>query len=294
MRSAANHTFTVSLSAASGKSVTVDYATSDGTATAGADYTAISATTLTFAAGQTSKTFTVGVLADSTDEADETVTLTLSNASNASISDATGTLTITDDDAAPSLSINDVTASDESAANHTFTVSLSAASGKSVTVDYATSDGTATAGADYTAISATTLTFAAGQTSKTFTVGVLADSTDEANETVTLTLSSASNASISDATGTLTITDDDAAPSLSINDVTASDESAANHTFTVSLSAASGKSVTVDYATSDGTATAGADYTAISATTLTFAAGQTSKTFTVGVLADSTDEAMRR
>ena len=289
--SAANHTFTVSLSAASGKSVTVDYATSDGTATAGADYTAISATTLTFAAGQTSKTFTVGVLADSTDEANETVTLTLSSASNASISDATGTLTITDDDAAPSLSINDVTASDESAANHTFTVSLSAASGKSVTVDYATSDGTATAGADYTAISATTLTFAAGQTSKTFTVGVLADSTDEANETVTLTLSSASNASISDATGTLTITDDDAAPSLSINDVTASDESAANHTFTVSLSAASGKSVTVDYATSDGTATAGADYTAISATTLTFAAGQTSKTFTVGVLADSTDEA---
>ena len=112
-------------------------------------------------------------------------------------------------------------------------------------------------GSDYTAISATTLTFAAGQTSKTFTVGVLADSTDEANETVTLTLSSASNASISDATGTLTITDDDAAPSLSINDVTASDESAANHTFTVSLSAASGKSVTVDYATSDGTATAG-------------------------------------
>ena len=288
---AANHTFTVSLSAASGKSVTVDYATSDGTATAGADYTAISATTLTFAAGQTSKTFTVGVLTDSLDEADETVTLTLSNASNASISDATGTLTITDDDAAPSLSINDVTASNENAANHTFTVSLSAASAKSVTVDYATSDGTATAGADYTAISATTLTFAAGQTSKTFTVGVLTDSLDEADETVTLTLSNASNASISDATGTLTITDDDAAPSLSINDVTASNENAANHTFTVSLSAASGKSVTVDYATSDGTATAGADYTAISATTLTFAAGQTSKTFTVGVLTDSLDEA---
>ena len=188
-----------------------------------------------FRSGETSKTFPVGVLVDSTDEADETVTLTLSNASNASISDATGTLTITDDDAAPSLSINDVSVAEVYNVNTTatFTVSLSAPSGKSVTVDYATSDGTATAGADYTAISATTLTFAAGETSKTFPVGVLVDSTDEADETVTLTLSNASNASISDATGTLTITDDDAAPSLSIDDVTASNENAENHTFTV-------------------------------------------------------------
>ena len=208
--SAANHTFTVSLSAPSGKSVTVDYATSDGTATAaGSDYTAISATTLTIDAGETSKTFTVGVLTDSTDEADETVTLTLSNASNASISDATGTLTITDDDTAPSLSINDVSVAEVYNANTTatFTVSLSAPSGKTVTVNYATSNVTATAGADYTAISATTLTFAAGQTSKTFTVTILNDLSYESSETATLTLSSAGNASLSDATGTLTITD---------------------------------------------------------------------------------------
>ena len=143
-------------------------------------------------------------MADSTDEANETATLTLSNAANASISDATGTLTITDDDNAPLLSINDVTASNENAANATFTATLSAASGKAVTVDYASSNGTATAGADYTASSGT-LTFAAGETSKTFTVPVLADSTDEANETATLTLSNAANATISDATGTLTL-----------------------------------------------------------------------------------------
>ena len=286
---AGNRQFTVTLSAASGLAVTVNYATSDGTATAGADYTAISATQLTIAAGATTATFNVGVLADSLDEANETVTLTLSSASSsASISDATGTLTITDDDATPSLSIADVSGN-ETAGNRQFTVTLSAAAGRDVTVNYATSDGTATAGADYTATSGT-LTIAAGATTATFNVGVLADSLDEANETVTLTLSSATNASISDATATLTITDDDATPSLSIADVSGN-ETAGNRQFTVTLSAASGLAVTVNYATSDGTATAGADYTAISATQLTIAAGATTATFNVGVLADSLDEA---
>ena len=273
--------------------MTVNYATSDGTATSAADYTATSGS-LTIAAGATTATFNVGVLADSIDEANETVTLTLSGVSStATISDATATLTITDDDNPPSLSINDVTAANEDATNREFTVTLSAASSLEVTVNYATSDGTATAGADYTAISATTLTFSPGQTTKTFNVAVLADALDEANETVTLTLSSVGNATISDATGTLTITDDDATPQLLIPDasinITTSDESAANTTFTVTLSAAAGRDITVNYATSDDTATAGADYTATSGT-LTFAAGTTSATFTVGVLADSIDE----
>ena len=109
-----------------------------------ADYTATSGT-LTICAGATSGTFNVPVLADTLDEANETATITLSNASNASISDSTATLTITDDDAAPSLSIADVTTSNENAANATFTVSLSAVSGQDVTVNYATSNGTATA-----------------------------------------------------------------------------------------------------------------------------------------------------
>ena len=90
------------------------------------------------------------VLADSLDEANETVTMSLTNASNASFTDDDATLTITDDDATPSLSINDVTAANENAANSTFTVTLSAAAGRDVTVGYSTSNGTATAGADYT------------------------------------------------------------------------------------------------------------------------------------------------
>ncbi|MDC1184895.1 hypothetical protein N8080_02850, partial [Alphaproteobacteria bacterium] len=285
--SVGNATFTVSLSNAFSGSETIDYATSNDTATAGSDYTATSGT-LTFSAGDTSKTFTVAVTDDSTDENDETATITISNASDGSISDATATLTITDNDGTPSLSINDVSTSDESSASTNMTVSLSNVSSKTITVDYATSNGTATADSDYTGTSGT-LTFSAGETSKTIGVTVLTDSTDENNETVTMTLSNASNASISDSTGTFTITDDDSAPSLSINDVTTSDESNAATNMTVTLSAASGKSVTVDYATSNSTATASSDYTAASGT-LTFSAGETSKTIAVTTLADSTDE----
>jgi hypothetical protein len=171
--------------------------------------------TLTIAAGSTSGTINIpGVVDDALDEVNETVTVTLSNAGNATLGDNdTHIYTIEDNDAAPSLSINDVTTSNESAANATFTATLSAASGNTVTVDYASSNGTATAGSDYTDSSGT-LTFNPGQTSQTFTVPVLADSANEANETATLTLSNASNASISDATGTLTITDDDSEGSI--------------------------------------------------------------------------------
>ena len=206
---AGDATFTVTLSEVSDDTVTVSYKTSNGTATSGADYTAVSVTTLTFSSGETSKSLTVGVLADSLDEANETVALTLSSASNATILDATGTLTIVDDDAMPLLSINDVTKAEVvgSSTTASFTVTLSAASGQTVSVSYATSNGTARAGADYTAVFATMLSFSAGDTTKTFNVTVLADTSYEISETATITLSSASNAIVSDATGTLTITD---------------------------------------------------------------------------------------
>ena len=91
------------------------------------DYTATSGT-LTIAAGSTTGTFNVPVLADTNYEGNETATITLSNASNATISDSTATLTITDDDTAPSMTIADVTTSNENAANATFTVTLSGTS----------------------------------------------------------------------------------------------------------------------------------------------------------------------
>ena len=292
-----NLTYTVSLGAESGKQVTVGYADAGtGTATSGTDYTALASGTLTFAAGETSKTVTVSVTGDTTDEPNETVAVTLSGAANASIGTGTGTGTITDDDGEPSLSIDSpsVAEGDSGSVNLTYTVSLGAESGKQVTVGYAEgTGGTATAGTDYTALAGGTLTFAAGETSKTITVSVTGDTTDEPNETVVVTLSGATNASIGTATGTGTITDDDGEPSLSIDSpsVAEGDSGSVNLTYTVSLGAESGKQVTVGYAEgTGGTATAGTDYTALASGTLTFAAGETSKTVTVTVIGDTLDE----
>ena len=213
--------FTVSLSPASGKQVTVKYADAGtGTATSGTDYAALASGTLTFAAGDTSKTITVKVNGDVLDEPDETVKLTLSDAVNVTIGTATGTGTITDDDGSPSLSISSPSVSEGNSGskNLEFTVSLSPASGQAVTVKYADAGtGTATAGTDYAALPSGTLTFAAGDTSKTITVSVTGDTRDEPDETVKLTLSDAANATIGTAAaGTGTITDDDDAPTVSI------------------------------------------------------------------------------
>ena len=295
---AVNLTFTVTLSAVSGKRVTVGYADAlTGTATSGTDYTAFAAGTLTFAAGTTSRSITVSVTGDTTDEPDETVVVALSSATNATISTGTGTGTITDDDDPPTVSISSASVPEGgsgSTATLPFTVTLSAASSKRVTVGYADAlTGTATSGTDYTAVPAGTLTFAAGTTSRTITVSVTGDTTDELDETVVVALSSATNATISAGTGTGTIRDDDAAPTLSISSpsVTEGDGEAAALTFRVRLSAGSGKRVTVGYADAlTGTATSGTDYTAVPAGTLTFAAGTTSRSITVSVTGDTTDE----
>ena len=118
-------------------------------------------------------------------------------------------VTTTDDDPTPTLSIDSpsVTEGDSGSTTLTFTATLSAASGRQVTVDWAEgTGGTATSGTDYTAITGGTLTFAAGTTSQTFNVSVTGDALDEANETVVVTLSSPTNATIATASGTGTIT----------------------------------------------------------------------------------------
>ena len=158
------------------------------------------------------KTFTVPILEDDIDEDNETFIVRLSAPVNAAFAGDVSTIeatgTITDNDATPSLSIEDVSLQEENA-NMTFTVTLSAASGKTVTVNYATSDGTASEPADYGETSEP-LTFDPGETEKTFTVTIKEDDIDEAEEeTFTVTLSGASNATIGDATATGTIQDDD-------------------------------------------------------------------------------------
>ena len=113
----------------------------------------------------------------------------------------------------PGLSVADATAEEASGATVDFVVSMSRASTSTVTVDYATKDGTATAGADYTSTSGT-LTFAPSEIEKTVEVPVINDGLDEGSENFTFTLSNPSggNAYLADATATGTITNDDPMP----------------------------------------------------------------------------------
>ena len=182
----------------------------------------------------TTQTISIPILADAIDEENETFTVTLSTPTNATVSASAGTatMTITDDDVAPTISINDVSTADEAAGSTNLVATLSTASARTITVDYATSDGTATASSDYTAGTGT-ITFAPNVTTQNIPIAVLADTVDEVDETVTVTLSNPSNVTINDGIGELTITDDDGAPSLSIADLTTPDETAVSRAMTV-------------------------------------------------------------
>ena len=280
--------FTVSLSAASDQQVTVEYETTGVTATSGTDFTDTSGT-VEFTAGETSKTVSVPTTEDSADEEDETLTLTLSSPSNATLDNVTATGTIEDDDepVPGTLSVADAEASEEEDSTLDFVVTLDPAATATVTVDYATADGTATAGSDYTATSGT-LTFQPGDTSKTVSVPITNDSLDDGGETLTLTLSGASGADLGDAEATGTIRNTEPSE-LSVADAEASEEEDSTLDFVVTLDPAATATVTVDYATADGTATAGSDYTATSGT-LTFQSGDTSKTVSVPITNDSVDD----
>ena len=226
--------FVVTLAPAAAWTVTVDYATHAGTARAGADYTHTSGA-LTFAPGETAKTVSVPVIDDTVEDTPETLTLRLSNATppytgnddppvnavwgsreaGVLIADAvaTGTIRNTEDQAEPrAVSVSDASAAEGDSV--VFTVSLSATSSQQVTVDYATADGTATAGEDYTATSGT-LTFQAGETTKTISVPIIDDTVNDRGETFTLTLSNASGADLGDAEATGTIRDTKTAAELS-------------------------------------------------------------------------------
>ncbi|MBB6257829.1 uncharacterized protein YhjY with autotransporter beta-barrel domain [Xanthomonas arboricola] len=206
-----NATFTVSLSQPAGAGgVSFDIATADGTATAGVDYVASSLTGQTIPAGSSSATFTVLVNGDTLSEPNETFFVNVSNVTGASVGDGQGQGTIVNDDALPALSIDDVSVNEGNSGTTTatFTVSLSAASGQTVSVNYITADGTATAGSDYAARSGT-LTFAPGVTAQGVAITVNGDTAVEPNETFSVGLSGASNASIARATGTGTIVNDD-------------------------------------------------------------------------------------
>jgi hypothetical protein len=293
-------TITVNRSGATNVPASVGYSTSDGTATvAGSDYTA-AAGTLSFAAGETVKTFHVGVANDGAAEANETVNLTLTTGGTAV---ATSLLSIVDNDnPKASVQLSSPTYEvDEADGTATVVVSLSHAVDADVTVDYATADGTAVAGSDY-ADTHGTLTFTgnvnnggAGETSKAIQIPITQDADPEDPETLTVALSSAlpgaSSVLGAPATGTVMITDDDPPGAIDFKSLRYDvNEAARTASVTVERVGGVGGAVSIDYQTKDGSATAGSDYAATSGT-LHWAAGDSAdKTFTIPITWDGRAE----
>ncbi|MSP40112.1 MAG: hypothetical protein EXR70_16600 [Deltaproteobacteria bacterium] len=210
-----NAVITITRTGGSSGAVGATFATSNGTATAGSDYTAVNQT-VSFATGDTtSKTVNIPITNDTTSEFDETVNLTLSSPTGGATlgSQSTAVLTILDDDApapAGSLQFSAATYSvNENGGNAVITITRTGGSTGAVGATFATSNGTATAGSDYTAVNQT-VNFANGDTvSKTVNIPITTDSSVEGDETVNLTLSLPTGGATlgSQSTAVLTIVD---------------------------------------------------------------------------------------
>ncbi len=206
-------TVTISRAGYAATAVSVHFATANGTATEGSDYTDASQT-VSFANGETSKTVSIPITDDSLIEGNETVQLSLSGPSTGTTlgSPSTATLTIVDNDRAFAFSSATYSVN-EGDGTATVTINRAGLTSGADSVQFATANGTATAGSDYTAVSQT-VSFAAGETSKTVSVPITDDSLVEGDETVQLSLSSPSTGATlgSPSSATLTIVDNDVAP----------------------------------------------------------------------------------
>jgi uncharacterized repeat protein (TIGR01451 family) len=206
-------TFTVSLSAPAGASgVTFDIATADDVATAPSDYTSQSLIAQTIPAGSSTYAFNVLVNGDTLPETDETFFVDVANVTGANLVHGRGIGTIVNDDAAPHLSINNVSSNEGNGGTTTFsfTVSLDEpAPAGGISFDIATADGTATAPSDYSDRSLTAQTIPEGSSTYTFDVTVNGDTTAEPDETFFVNVTNASNAIVDDGQGLGTIVNDD-------------------------------------------------------------------------------------
>ena len=285
--------FVVTLSRERTEATTVDYATSDGTATAGTDYTAASGT-LTFAAGETSKTVSVAVLDDTHDEGGvETLSLTLSNAEGAQIADSIATGTVADDESqqpveALTASFENVPESHDGSTAFTFEVHFSEepAGLSYVTVRdglFDVSNGTVTK---------------AGRVTRGSNLAFVVTVQPSADTDVTLTVRGTDDCEAphaicvgddrklaAGASATITVTP----IAVTVADTEVEEAEGATLDFVVSMTRASARDIQIWYRSYDGTATAGADYVAVYSS-FTMTAGETTKTVSVSVLDDAHDE----
>lgn len=305
---------TVQLAAASSDDVSVNYVTADDTAMAGGDYTATSGT-LTIPAGQTRGAISIPLLDDNLVEADEKFSVRLSNPVNAVLGDAVvAAVTIKSDDPyrfmvggnvlqlegnnyaedpLGSLVGGTLNIENNGAPDVPVTVKLSQTAPDILKVNYTTKSGSATAGIDYKETSGT-LSFAPGEIEKTVLVPVFRDTEVEPDESFQFLLSKpvSLNPNIDVALGSLlsstVMLQNDDFPKLSVRSASIF-EDGGKATVLVTLSEAYLHSVTVDYATRDGTAIAGSDYVATRGS-LTFAAGEVEKLIQIPIFDDTAVE----
>jgi hypothetical protein len=276
----------VNLSEQSGSTVSVTYATSDGTAHAGSDYT-LANDVLTFEPGVTSQSFWLSALDAPLTEGNEVFTLTLSNPDKATLgAPDQATITIIDDEPFVSFKEASYTVA-ENQGQVTITAELSRPIGEPYTVEYTTADGTANAGEDYESTSGK-LTFSEGEISKNFTVNIVNNSENEQDEMFGLSLSDSSSTPLSTAAkATVTISDDDR-PTVQFRHSDNAIHGVGMATIEVTLNSPAPATATVKYETSDGSAVAGSDYTAVQGI-LIFEPGSTSQAFTIPILASNSN-----
>jgi len=270
---------------------TVNYATANGTATAGSDYTSTSGT-LSFADGEGSKSFAVPITNDATYEGNEAFTVTLTGATNGTSigSPSTETITIVDDEQPPGLSIADASLyeGNSGTTNMTFTVTLTGAAAHPATVRYGTTGNSATAGIDFQPAGGT-LTFNPGETQKTISVPIFGDTLIEGNEVFFVSLFSAANATITRTSAAGLIIDDDGTTNIiSASDVEIAEGNSGTTNAVITLIARQPFNGELDFFTVDGSAKAGSDYTSRTMA-ITFN-NETIKTITVPIIGDTLAE----
>jgi Ca2+-binding RTX toxin-like protein len=274
--------------------ISVTLTPSNGTATSPADFTA-TPIVVNFAEGETSKTVAVPIVDDTLFEGNETVNLTLSNATGGAILGAqtTSVLTIVENDTPPVIQFDNSTYSvnENGTAVNAITLTRTGGSNGGISVTLTPSNDTATSPADFTA-TPIVVNFAEGENSKTVTVPIVDDTAVEGDETVNLTLSNATGGAVlgSPTTAVLTIIDNDFAQPGTIQfnnaNYSVNEDGTAINTITLSRTGGSNGAVGVTLTPSNGTATSPADFNNV-AITVNFANGETSKTVAIPIVDDT-------
>ncbi len=281
-----NFVFHIELIESTSEPVIVTYATEDDTATSPGDYLSQTGTVTFLPGGPESLSITIPVVGDAVVEPDESFRVLFTDMVGGGSTESTAVATILNDDV--ELSIGDVTLVEGNGGTKdaVFTILAQGGVNTFVSINYTTVSNTAVAPGDFTAKSGV-VHLMPGSSSATIRVPVVGDNLNEDTETFWVVLTSAQGARINRSTGVATILDDDPLPNLYVSDVVVTTTGAGSYTaeFAVALDRASGRRVSVEYTTDDGTATAGVQYEARSGVVV-FEPGQNTRIVSVPVMTD--------